>query len=73
MSEQRDPEVPAREGDKAVDDMERKAERLRGEIDETRTDWEAKKGDASVPGAQPDEEDRDEEGPPEEADVTPGD
>lgn len=32
-------------------DLERRAERLGDEIDETRSDWEAKKQDPNVPGA----------------------
>jgi hypothetical protein len=59
--------------DREVEDMEKRSEQLQQEIEETQADWEAKKSDATVPGAQ----DRDEEtgdGPPPEADViTPGD
>jgi hypothetical protein len=62
-----------------ADDLEQRGEKLGEEIDRTRQDWESKKGDQSVPGAQPEdaaeEEDRaDQDGPPPEADViTPGD
>ena len=75
MSEQRDPEAPRKQGEKAVDDMERRSERLGDEIDEARRDWEAKKSDESVPGAQSEdgEDGPGREGPPEEADITPGD
>jgi hypothetical protein len=61
-----------------ADDLERRGEQLREEIEATRGDWESKKHDESVPGAQPeepaDERDRaDEDGPPPEAQITPGD
>jgi hypothetical protein len=65
--------------EREADELERRGEKLEEEIDRTRQDWEAKKHDASLPGAQPDhaaeETDRaDDDGPPPEADVvTPGD
>jgi hypothetical protein len=34
--------------------MDEESERVGREIDEARRDWEAKEGDPSVPGAQPD-------------------
>jgi hypothetical protein len=73
VSEQRDP--PRKQGEKAVDDMERRSERLGDEIAEARRDWEAKKSDESVPGAQSEggDDESDREDPPEEADVDPGD
>lgn len=37
--------------DAEVDDLERAAEKVQDDIDETRSDWESKKGDESVPGA----------------------
>ena len=52
MSEHAEPE-------RDVEEMEERSERLEDEIDEAREDWERKKGDASVPGAPPDEEDTD--------------
>jgi hypothetical protein len=55
-----------------ADDLERKNEELGKHIKETREDWESKKGAESVPGAQPDEDEQ-RDGPPPEADVTPGD
>jgi hypothetical protein len=62
-----------REQDREVDDMERRSEKLQKEIEETQADWEAKKSDSTVPGAQ-DREEETGDGPPPEADVvTPGD
>jgi hypothetical protein len=59
--------------DREVDDMERRSEMLQREIEETQADWEAKKSDSTVPGAQ-DREEETGEGPPPEADaITPGD
>jgi hypothetical protein len=57
--------------DREADDMERRSEKLHEEIEETQADWEAKKSDATVPGAL--QEDEGGEGPPPEADITPGD
>ncbi|MDP9406147.1 MAG: hypothetical protein M3O86_06040 [Actinomycetota bacterium] len=37
--------------ERELDDMQHESEQLEGRIDETRTDWERKKADASVPGA----------------------
>ena len=42
--------------DAELDDMERRSERLEDQIDETRRDWERKKADDSVPGAEGDPE-----------------
>jgi hypothetical protein len=42
--------------ERELEDMERRSEKLEQEIEETRGDWEAKKSDESVPGAQPDDE-----------------
>ena len=61
--------------EREAEDMERRSEALEQEIEDAKADWEAKKSDATVPGAQSDDE-RDEEsedGPPPEADITPGD
>ena len=61
-----------------ADKLERHSEELGEEIERTRDDWEAKKRDESVPGARPEdaEEERDRaehDGPPKEAEITPGD
>jgi chromosome segregation ATPase len=49
--------------------LEEQAERIDEHIDEARSDWESKKKDSGVPGAQaPDE---DETGPPPEAEEPP--
>jgi hypothetical protein len=64
--------------EREAEDMEHRADVLKQDIEETRAEWDAKKSDETVPGAQP-EDDRDElpegseEGPPPEADITPGD
>lgn len=64
--------------EREADDLERRGEELGEDIDRARQNWESKKADPAVPGAQPEdpgqERDRaDEEGPPEEAELTPGD
>lgn len=41
------------EAEPAAEDMERRSERLEERIERTGRDWEAKKHDPSVPGAQP--------------------
>jgi chromosome segregation ATPase len=62
--------------ERELDDMEQQAERLGEEIDQTRSDWERKQADSSVPGAvderepegpepPPDHEPSDDEPPPE--------
>ena len=48
------------EGDAA--DMERRSEELEGEIGKASSEWEAKKGDDSIPGAQAGDEDEDHSG-----------
>ena len=65
-------------GERQADDLERRNQELEQQIQETRQDWESKQGDEKVPGAQPEhpaeEHDRaDEDGPPKEAEITPGD
>jgi len=50
--------------DDELRDMERRSERLEERIDETRRDWERKKADDSVPGAEGDPE-RAAQNPPE--------
>ena len=37
--------------ERELDDMQEQAERLEGDIAETRSDWERKQADGSVPGA----------------------
>jgi hypothetical protein len=50
--QQRDPE----DLDAEVEDLEKAAEKVQDDIDETKSDWEAKKGDESVPGAPADDD-----------------
>ena len=45
-----------------ADDLEQRSERLRGEVADVRDDWEGKKGDGSLPGAQPRSDEQDEDG-----------
>ena len=53
MNEQeRDPD----DLDAEVEDLEKKGETVQDDIDETKTDWESKKGDESVPGAVPEDD-----------------
>jgi hypothetical protein len=47
------------EPERELEDMEERADKLEDEIDEVREDWERKKSDSSVPGAQPDDSDED--------------
>ena len=58
--------------EREADDLERESEKLEEHIKQARQDWEAKKNDESVPGAQPAEDEHRDEPPPE-ADITPGD
>jgi hypothetical protein len=44
-----------------VEEMEERSERLGDHIEETKRDWEQKKSDERVPGAQPDAEEEDAE------------
>lgn len=48
----------ADEIDKEADDLAEQSERLGEEVADVRDDWEAKKGDASLPGAQPREDEQ---------------
>lgn len=41
--------------EREADDLEQQSERLRNEVADVRGDWEGKKGDGSLPGAQPGE------------------
>ncbi len=45
------------EADAQADKLEDEGERVDKKIGETKSDWEAKKGDLSVPGAVPDPDD----------------
>lgn len=47
-------EEQAKDLERDADQLEEESERVGGHIEETRRDWEAKETDASVPGAQPD-------------------
>jgi hypothetical protein len=47
-------EEQAERMEREVERMEHESERVGDHIDETRTEWEAKEEDASVPGARPD-------------------
>ena len=49
-------EEPAERLERDADRLEEQGDRLEQHIDETRSDWESKEQDASVPGAQPREE-----------------
>lgn len=42
------------EPERDVEEMEERASKLEDEIDKVRKDWERKKADSGVPGAQPD-------------------
>jgi hypothetical protein len=68
---ERDVERIHEQGEREADDMERRGEALDEEKEKARADWDAKKSDGTVPGAQPDDDSG--EGPPPEADITPGD
>jgi hypothetical protein len=63
-------EEPTERMEREADRLEREARRLDEHIDESRREWEAKKRDSGVPGAQPREDEREEshqlpeEGPP---------
>jgi ribosomal protein S15P/S13E len=46
----------ADEAERELADMEERSERVEEHIEEARKDWEAKKQDASVPGAEDDDE-----------------
>lgn len=56
----------AEQAEREVADMQKRSERLEEEIEDVREDWQRKRRDENVPGAEsPPEED--EEGPPPEA------
>jgi hypothetical protein len=46
------------EPERELEDMEERAERLEDDIDTAREDWESKKQDPGVPGAQPEAEEQ---------------
>ena len=54
-------EEQAKELERDAERMEEQGDRVGRRIDETRSDWESKEHDVSVPGAQPDPEKLDEE------------
>jgi len=60
---------PANRLESELADMKRRSERLEGDIEATRRDWERKKQDPSVPGAAGNPDRAEEELPPE-ADYT---
>ena len=45
-----------RDPDAEVEDLEKQAEKVQEDIDQTESDWESKKEDPSVPGAVPEED-----------------
>ena len=47
--------------ERQAEDMEERADALKQDIEETKAEWDAKKSDATVPGAKPEEEPEDEE------------
>ena len=54
----------AEELEAELEDMEAQSERLGGEIDETRKDWERRQRDSSVPGATGEPEPESDDNPP---------
>jgi hypothetical protein len=50
----------AAQADRTVSDLKHQGDKLEEEIESTRTDWERKQEDASVPGAVPPAEDEEE-------------
>lgn len=49
-------EHPDREPEREVDEMDERSERLEDDVDAAREDWERKKQDPGVPGAEPEAE-----------------
>jgi hypothetical protein len=47
--------------EREAEDMERRSDALKEDIEETKAEWSAKKSDASVPGAKPEEEEDEED------------
>jgi hypothetical protein len=58
-------EERSKQVERELDDMERESERLSEHIDSARKDWERKKQDPGVPGAEDQQEDEREKPPPE--------
>jgi hypothetical protein len=58
--------------ERELDDMERESDELGDRIEDARKDWERKKADPSVPGADEPQEEDDREKPPPEADFPAG-
>ncbi len=54
-SEERDMEKVAARYEDEADDLQHRGEEVDNDIDDTRQEWQRKRGDASVPGAVPDE------------------
>lgn len=52
--DQQDPESGAAS---TVEELEERGEEVGKDIEDAKSDWESKKDDSSVPGAQPDEDD----------------
>ena len=53
-------EERAEQLERGAEDMEERSDKLEERIEESRRDWEAKEQDSSVPGAQPEDPDREE-------------
>jgi hypothetical protein len=53
-----DPEELADRLEREADDMERASERLKRETEDVAQDWQRKRSDPGVPGAEPPESDR---------------
>ena len=49
-------EEQGRRLERDADDMEERSEKVGREIEDARGDWESKKSDAKIPGAQPEED-----------------
>lgn len=54
--QENDPDRLAGELEHQVDELEQRSAELGSEVEETRQDWEHKRGDAGVPGAPPPED-----------------
>jgi hypothetical protein len=61
MTERNDHTEAADEADRRAEEMEERSERLAGDIEDTRQDWEHKQADDKVPGATGGEEPHGEE------------
>ncbi len=58
-SEENDVEKVADRFEREADDLQRRSEQVGEHIETTRQEWQRKRGDASVPGAVPEESDQD--------------